>query len=254
LLLPRIIPCLLLKNNGLVKTINFKNSKYIGDPINAVRIFNEKEVDELIVLDIDASVNNQEPNIDMISNLASECCMPLCYGGGIKTIDQIKMIIELGVEKISLSSIVIENPGLIKKASKIVGNQSIVVTIDVRKKGDNFIAFTHNGNIDTGFNAIDLIEKFQEDGVGEIVINSIDDDGEMTGYNFDLINRIIKVISVPLTVIGGAGSIEDIKSLINSFGLIGASAGSLFIFKGVYKAVLINYPNKEEKEAIFLPM
>ncbi len=254
MLLPRIIPCLLLKKNALVKTINFEDSKYIGDPINAVRIFNEKEVDELIVLDIDASVNNQVPNIDMISNLASECCMPLCYGGGIKTINQIKMIIELGVEKISLSSIVIQNPDLIKEASKIVGNQSIVITIDVRKKGDNYIAFTHNGTINTGYNAIDLIEKFQDNGAGEILINSIDDDGKMEGYNFDLINRIINIISVPLTVIGGAGSIQDIKSLINSFGLIGASAGSLFIFKGVYKAVLINYPNKEEKEAIFLPM
>ena len=248
---PRIIPFLLIKNNGLVKTIQFDNPKYIGDPINAVRIFNEKCVDEIVVLDIDATIKGKDPDLKMIDNLASECRMPLCYGGGIKTTQQIKKIIELGVEKISLSSIAIEDPNIIKEGARFVGNQSIVVTLDVKKTKEGYIVFTHNGQTHTGLNPIELIEKFQQYGAGEIVINSIDDDGMMKGYNFDLIRKIVDVAIIPISIIGGASSLNDMGLLFKKFGLIGACAGSLFVFKGVYHAVLINYPDAQEKEALY---
>ena len=247
MLRPRIIPCLLIKDGGLVKTIGFDNPKYLGDPINAVKIFNEKQVDELIILDIDATVKNQEPDMEMISNLASECRMPICYGGGIKNVKQIRQIIALGVEKISISSAAIQNPDLVSEASEFVGNQSIVLTLDVKKVNDEYQVFTHNGSKMTGLDLIEIIRKYQNLGVGEIVINSISYDGTMKGYDFVLIDYIKDGVNIPLTILGGAGSHEDIGMLISKYGLIGASAGSLFVFKGVYKAVLINYPNLIEK-------
>ena len=247
MLRPRIIPCLLIKDGGLVKTIGFDNPKYLGDPINAVKIFNEKLVDELIILDIDATVKNQEPDMEMISNLASECRMPICYGGGIKNVKQIRKIIALGVEKISISSAAIQNPDIVSEASEFVGNQSIVLTLDVKKVNDEYQVFTHNGSKMTGLDLIEIIRKYQNLGVGEIVINSISYDGTMNGYDFVLIDYIKDGVNIPLTILGGAGSHEDIGMLISKYGLIGASAGSLFVFKGVYKAVLINYPNLIEK-------
>jgi len=250
MLRPRIIPCLLIKDGGLVKTVRFDNPKYLGDPINAVKIFNEKQVDELIILDIDATVKNQEPDMEMISNLASECRMPICYGGGIKNVKQIRQIIALGVEKISISSAAIQNPDLVSEASEYVGNQSIVLTLDVKKVNDEYQVFTHNGSKMTGLDLIEIIRKYQNLGVGEIVINSISHDGIMNGYDFVLIDYIKDRVNVPLTILGGAGSHDDIGMLISKYGLIGASAGSLFVFKGVYKAVLINYPNLIEKENI----
>lgn len=252
MLRPRIIPCLLIKDGGLVKTRRFRDTKYVGDPINAVRIFNEKQVDELIVLDIDASANNREPDLGMISDLASECRMPLCYGGGIKTVEQIRRIIELGVEKVSLSSEAILNPDLVTSGAEYVGSQSIVVTLDVKKKiyGKHSI-FIRNGRKDVGATPQKLAQKFQQLGAGEIVINSIDNDGLMKGYNFDLIESIKQVVNIPMTVIGGAGSLNDIGDLFRRNGIIGAGAGSLFVFKGVYRAVLISYPDQEEKNKLF---
>ena len=250
MLLPRIIPCLLIKDGGLVKTINFKEPKYIGDPINAVRIFNEKKVDELVVLDIDATVYNQEPDLTLISKIASECRMPLCYGGGIKSIEQIKKIISLGVEKISISSQSILDPNIISEASMLVGNQSIVATLDIKIENGKLSLFTHNGKIKVDKDPIDLIRNLQNHGVGEIVINSISNEGTMLGYNTNLIDRIIKKIDVPLTIMGGAGSHKDIRQLFKKYGLLGAGAGSLFVFKGQFRAVLINYPNDEDKKKI----
>lgn len=249
MLLPRIIPCLLVKDKGLVKTINFQNPKYVGDPINAVKIFNEKEVDELIVLDIDASIENREPDYNMIEHLAEECRMPLCYGGGVKTVDQVKRIIGLGVEKVAISSAAIENPSLVKAASGRVGNQSVVVVLDVKKRGigSNYEVFIHNGRKATGKDPVLLAKQLEKFGAGEIVINSIDHDGVMKGYDLPLVDKIRESISVPLTVLGGAGSLHDIGQLINKYGAIGCAAGSLFVFKGVFRAVLINYPNMVEK-------
>ena len=252
LLFPRIIPCLLVKDKGLVKTINFKNPKYVGDPINAVRIFNEKEVDELIVLDIDATFEKRGPDYAMIENLAGECRMPLCYGGGIRTIDQAKRIIGLGVEKVAISSAAIENPELILRIAEILGNQSVVVVLDVKKRSPGNVdeVWTLNGRKATGKYPSELALQMEKLGAGEIVINSIDNDGLMKGYDLVLADKIRETVSVPLTVLGGAGSLQDIGQLIHKFGAIGAAAGSLFVFKGAYKAVLINYPNRSEKAAL----
>ena len=242
----RIIPCLLVHNKGLVKTINFKAPKYVGDPINAVKIFNEKEVDELIVLDIDATVEKRKPNFQMIKNLATECRMPLCYGGGVNSPEDAKKIIKLGAEKVALSAAAIKNPELIKTIGKEVGLQSVVIVIDVKKKGlfGKYEVFTHNGKKSTGLNPVEFAKKMENIGVGEIVINSIDQEGTMKGYDFKLFESIRKQVSVPLTIMGGAGSSEDIKEAITKFGVIGAAAGSLFVFKGKYRAVLIQYLDK----------
>ncbi len=252
MLSPRIIPCLLVRNKGLVKTVNFKDSKYVGDPINAVRIFNEKEVDELMVLDIDATKEKREPDYKLIEHLAAECRMPLCYGGGVKTSEQIQQIIQLGVEKVSISSAAIESPKLISESAKIVGNQSIVIVLDVKKRvfGKKYEVCTHNGKKSTGLDPVEIAKKMESYGAGEIVVNSIDNDGVMKGYDEDLIAKIKSQIGIPLTAMGGAGSLEHIGMLIQKFGAIGASAGSLFVFKGPFRAVLINYPSRTDKEVL----
>lgn len=248
MLRPRIIPCLLVHNKGLVKTVNFKNPKYVGDPINAVKIFNEKEVDELIVLDIDASVQNHEPDFTMIKNLAAECRMPLCYGGGVKTVSHARQIINLGAEKVALSSAAIENPQLVSDIAAAVGQQSVIVVLDVRKTGllGKYEVFTHNGTKSTGKSPREFSQELERMGVGEIVVNSIDNDGVMKGFDLKLIQSVRDAINVPMTVLGGAGNLSDIKDIISRFGIIGVAAGSLFVFKGVYKAVLINYPRRNE--------
>ncbi|MFI3191056.1 imidazole glycerol phosphate synthase subunit HisF [Crenothrix sp. D3] len=252
MLRPRIMPCLLIKNGGLVKTVKFSTPKYVGDPLNAVKIFNEKEADELIVLNIDATISGEAPDFKMIEHLAAECRMPLCYGGGVRTVEQAKTIIGLGVEKVALSSAVLENPELVTLISKEVGSQSIVVVLDVKKKklGTGYEIWTHNATVNTGKCPIEFSQEIEKLGVGEIVLNSIDNDGEMKGYDLVLAKKVREVTTVPLSILGGAGSLKDIGNLINHFGIIGAAAGSLFVFKGVYKAVLINYPNPMEKDEL----
>ncbi|WP_304236016.1 AglZ/HisF2 family acetamidino modification protein [Jiulongibacter sediminis] len=251
MLRPRIIPCLLVHDRGLVKTVKFGNPKYVGDPINAVRIFNEKEVDELMVLDIDASVERREPDYRMIQNLAAECRMPLCYGGGVKTVEQARRIFGLGVEKIAISSAAVENIDIIPKIAEVVGTQSVIVVLDVKKKLlSGYEVYIKNGKKKTGLDPIKFAKELQDLGVGEIVVNSIDNDGMMSGYDLKLIDKIRQNITIPMTVLGGAGSLDDIEQVIDIHKIIGVSAGSLFVFKGVYKAVLINYPDKAEKEAI----
>lgn len=254
MLRPRIIPCLLIKNGGLVKTVQFGNPKYVGDPLNAVRIFNEKAVDELIVVDIDATVHNREPDYDLIKSLAAECRMPLCYGGGIKTVEQIQKIISLGVEKVSIGASAIYNPELLSSAASKVGSQSVVVVMDVKKTGffKRYEVFTHNGNKSTGLGPVELAKKVTGLGAGEVVINCIDRDGVMKGYDLELVAQVRDSTSLPMTVLGGAGSLGDISALIEKFGIIGAGAGSLFVFKGVYRAVLINYPGPAEKDALIM--
>jgi cyclase len=252
----RIIPCLLVHKKGLVKTTNFKDSKYVGDPINAVKIYNEKEVDELIVLDIDATVEGRGPDFEMIKNLAIECRMPFCYGGGVTTVEQAKKIISLGAEKVALSSAAIKNPKLLADIGKAVGIQSVVVVIDVKKKGflggGGYDIYIKNGKEKVKVKLKEFIDQLNEIGVGEIIINSIDNDGLMKGYDIALISMLRDWTNFPITALGGAGSSEDIKGLIKKFKIIGASAGSLFVFKGKYKAVLINYPNQEEKIRLFI--
>jgi cyclase len=242
----RIIPCLLLHDKGLVKTVKFGSPKYLGDPINAVKIFNEKEVDELIVLDIDATVRKQEPDYALIEKLAVESRMPLCYGGGIKSLEQARRVIGLGVEKIALSSAAIESPDLVKRIAESVGRQSVVVVLDVKRTWLGNRVSTHNGTKNSGHSPVELAKKMEAAGAGEIVVNSVDRDGTMTGYDFELIRTIREAVDVPITALGGAGTLEHMRQLIEAHPIIGAAAGSLFVFKGIYKAVLINYPSREE--------
>lgn len=250
---PRLIPCLLVKNGGLVKTVRFGYPKYVGDPLNAVRIFNEKEVDELMVLDIDATVQRREPNYDVIRTLAAQCHMPLCYGGGVKTVEHVQRLVGMGVEKVSVCSVAVEHPRFISEAASRVGSQSVVIVMDVKKRawskhGEICI---HNGTRRTGLIPVDFAKKCEALGAGELVIQSVDRDGTLAGYDLDLVAQIREAISLPITVLGGAGSYDDVLALVKRFGTIGAGAGSLFVFKGKYRAVLINYPSREEKEAIF---
>ncbi len=253
MLRPRITPCLLVRNKGLVKTVKFDTPKYVGDPLNAVRIFNEKEVDELIVVDIDATAHGREPDYKLIKNLAAECRMPLCYGGGVKTAEQVQKIVSLGVEKVAISSAAISTPDLISEAADRVGNQSIVVVMDVKKIGirRRYELFTHNGSKKTGIRPVEFAKKVVSLGAGEIVINSIEQDGMMKGYDHALVSQVRETVNLPLTVLGGAGSLNDIVDLVHKFGVIGAAAGSLFVFKGKYRAVLINYPSRAEKDVLF---
>lgn len=252
MLRPRVIPCLLIQDGGLVKTVKFKDPKYVGDPINAVKIFNEKEADELIVIDIDATVNGVDPNYQQIAKLAAECRMPLCYGGGIRSAEQAKKIIALGVEKVAISSAALDNPGLITQIAEEIGSQSVVVVLDYKSRLLSKVCdvWTHNGTRNTKRNVLDVALEVEQLGAGEIVINSINNDGRMKGYDIDLALELRKAVHVPITVLGGAGSLEDIRSVVSACGVVGVAAGSLFVFKGSYRAVLISYPSAKQKDEL----
>ena len=248
MLRPRISPCLLIRNGGLVKTQQFKNDKYVGDPINAVKIFNEKAVDELIFIDIDATHLGHEPNYTLLQRIANESRMPLCYGGGIKKTEQAERIIKMGIEKIAISSAAIENPSLINEISEAIGKQSVVCVLDVKKnmfKG--YSIYTNNGKKRIDGELDHWINILQSSGAGEILINSIDRDGMQNGYDIKLVKSIVDKFSIPSTFLGGASSLSDIEELIALRGIGGCAAGSLFVFKGKFRAVLINYPKFKEK-------
>lgn len=239
----RITPCLLIHDGGLNKTEKFKPGKYVGDPLNAVKIFNEKEADELILIDIDATAKKRAPDFDRLRSIAIESRMPLCYGGGVTTAEQAAKIISLGFEKVSVSAAALQRPALISEMASAIGSQSVVVTIDV-KKGGFFSGegiFTHNGTVKHKPGLTDWIQQAAALGAGEIVINSIDRDGTLSGYDLDLARRARAAADLPMTFLGGAGSIADMEALIDAVGVCGAAAGSLFVFKGAFKAVLISY-------------
>ena len=239
----RIIPCLLLHKGGLYKTEKFKKPTYIGDPINAIKIFNEKEVDELILLDIDAAAKNTEPNYKMIDDIASECFMPLCYGGGIKNVQQMKMVYSLGVEKISISSEAFLNPDLIKEASGIFGNQSVLVTIDIKKDFfGNKKVFIKNGLINTKLDPLVFFKQMEALGAGEIVINSINNDGVRKGFDLELLTLIKSNAKIPVIALGGAGNLEHIKEAFEISKIDGVACGSMFVYQGPLRGVLISYP------------
>lgn len=254
MLRPRIIPCLLIHKGGLVKTLGFKLPKYVGDPINAVKIFNEKEADELMVLDIDATVNRVEPNYALIAKLAAECRMPLSYGGGINSIEQAQRIISLGVEKVAISAAAVADPVIVTRIAEAIGRQSVVVVLDVRKKSGllakGYELCTHNAKTAHKLDPVAFAKTLQEAGAGEIVINSVDRDGDMKGYDLALAQQMHAALRVPMTMLGGAGSLEDLAMLMGKCGVVGAAAGSLFVFKGKYRAVLINYPTAAQKDEI----
>lgn len=245
----RIIPCLLLKGQGLVKTFKFRNPKYVGDPINAVKIFNDKEVDELVLLDIEASVEGRRPPAKLISEIASECFMPLSYGGGLRNLDDLKTIFSLGVEKVILNSYAIENPAFVEKAAEFYGSQSIVVSIDVKKSSSGkYEVFAHGGRRKTNLHLIEHVIEMEKLGAGEIFLNSIDKDGTMEGYDIELIKKVTESVSIPVIACGGASKIEDFVEAVKVGGASAAAAGSMFVFHGKHRAVLITYPSIDSLE------
>ncbi len=252
----RVIPCLLVRQGGLVKTRQFTNPKYVGDPLNAVRIFNEKAADEIVVIDIDASTLGREPDYRMIESLATQCRMPLCYGGGVSSVDQCARIISFGVEKVALSSAAISDRSLVESAARILGCQSIVVILDVKRTGlfRQYRVFTHNGTRNTGHDPVDLARLMESCGAGEIIINSIDRDGTREGYDTELFGRIRDATALPLTILGGASGIDEMRDVANRYGPVGLAAGSLFVFKGTYQAVLISYPSMQERDTMVAAM
>ncbi|WP_417583092.1 AglZ/HisF2 family acetamidino modification protein [Pelagibacterium sp.] len=237
----RITPVLLMSDGGLVKTQKFKDAKYVGDPLNAVKIFNEKQVDELTFLDIDASAQGREPDFARLRSIAVESRMPLCYGGGVTSAAQATRLIGLGFEKVSVSSAALARPQLIREMADAVGRQSVVVTLDVRKMLFGYGLHTNNGKTKQKQSLADLCQQAAELGAGEIVINNIDRDGMMTGYDLDLARQVRRLVECPLSFVGGAGTVDHMQALIDAVGVVGAAAGSMFVFKGQYRAVLINY-------------
>ena len=250
--MPRIIPVLLLKNAGIYKTVKFKDFKYIGDPLNAVKIFNEKEVDELLFIDIAATIEKRPPSIKFLSEIASECFMPLCYGGGITSLDHIKSIINAGVEKVSINSKAVENPDFIREASDVYGSSTIVVSIDVKKSFlGKYEVYTHGGKVNTKLDPVKFAIQMAEAGAGELLLNSIDRDGTMAGYDVDLIKKVSLSVDIQIIACGGGGKISDFSDIVNNGGASAVAAGSMFVFHGKHKAVLINYPTQNELREIF---
>jgi imidazole glycerol-phosphate synthase subunit HisF len=249
--IPRVIPVLLLRNAGLVKTQKFKDPKYVGDPINAVKIFNEKEVDELVFLDITATKEAKKINYKLLHEIATECFMPLCYGGGVSSVEDIKNIISTGVEKVAINSAAVQNPILIRKAADIFGSSTIVVSIDVKKNiwGKKNV-YTHAGTKNSGLDPIKFAVEMNKMGAGEILLNSVDKDGLMSGYDLELIEKISKEVDIPVIACGGAGSLNDLKPAVE-VGASALAAGSMFVFHGKHRAVLINYPSQKELQQLF---
>ena len=250
--LPRIIPCLLYQNGGLVKTINFINPTYIGDPINAVKIYNEMEADELIFLDIEASSKNSPPNLNLIKEIANEAFMPVCYGGGIMDIDTISKIINIGIEKVSLNTIVLNNPKLIETAASKFGSQSIVVCIDIKKNiFGEYEVFTNNGKIKSKTSLIQHLKNINNMGAGEIVVNNIDRDGKMIGFDLELLNFFRPLTNLPLIALGGAGNLNDLKEAVTIGKVDAVAAGSIFVYYGRLNGILINYPRRRKLKQLF---
>ena len=244
----RVIPVLLIHNRGLVKSVKFKDYKYVGDPINAVRIFNDKEVDELAILDIDASAENRVPDIDRIEEIVSEAFMPIAYGGGITTTDQAKKILSAGVEKLILNRSAVKNPVLVSEIAKQFGSQSVVVSIDYKKNlfGRQGV-YIENGKTNSGLDPLTFARLMEEAGAGEIMLNSIERDGSFSGYDLEMIEKISRSINIPMIAVGGAASLSDFKEAVQH-GASAVSAGSMFVFQRPHRAVLISYPSQQELE------
>lgn len=244
---PRIIPCLLLREQGLVKTIKFTDPNYLGDPINAVKIFNEKEVDELCILDIGVSKGTGSPDFVYLEGIAAEAFMPLSYGGGISCMEDIKRIFHIGFEKVVINTAFVENPDLIKEASKYAGSQSVVVSIDAGKSLLKSYCCYIRGGTKRITKAPDVLAEIAQNlGAGEILLNSVDRDGTMQGYDMELVKKVAEKVTIPVTACGGASGIDDIKKVLNEGKAHAAAAGSMFVYYGKKKAVLINMPSEKE--------
>jgi cyclase len=239
----RVIPCLLLKNRGLVKTVRFKDPTYVGDPINAVKIFNDKLVDELVFVDISATPLKTEPPFELLKQISSECFMPFAYGGGVTKLGHFHSLFALGVEKVCVNTHAVRNPGFLAAAAQEFGSQSIVAAIDVKKKLiGGYEARTDGGRAGAGISPVELARRFEQEGAGEIFLNDIDRDGTMSGYNLDLIKSVTDAVGIPVVACGGARNVQDLSAAIIQGGASAAAAGSMFVFMGKHRAVLINYP------------
>lgn len=247
---PRVIPCLLLKDKGLVKTINFQSPNYIGDPINAVRIFNDFEADELVFLDIDASKNKRTIDLDFVKKIGEEAFMPFAVGGGISSIEQIRSILNNGAEKVVINTSAIENSDLIKSAADMFGSQSIIVSLDIKKDSSGYKVYTCSGTKNTGLDPIEIAKQMESLGAGELIIHSIDKDGTMQGYDSNIIKKISSAVKIPIIALGGAGKLLDLPKAIKS-GATAVSAGSIFVYSGKNHGILINYPSREELLKLF---
>lgn len=248
---PRVIPCLLLYNRGLVKTIRFQDPTYVGDPINAVKIYNDLEADELVFLDITASKENRMAPLELVQKIGDEAFMPFAVGGGIKTLEDIRNVFHAGAEKVVINTAAIENEALIRQAADTFGSQSIVVSIDAKRKPDNtYEVMIYGGAVATGLEPACVAAHMEQLGAGEIIINSIDRDGTEEGYDIPLISTLTRAVDIPVIALGGAGRLEDFQEAVRDGGASAVAAGSIFVFIGRNRAVLINYPDKEDLEII----
>lgn len=249
---PRVIPVLLLKNLGLVKSVKFKDYRYIGDPINAVKIFNDLKADELVFLDIIASKEKRKISLDFVEKVGDEANMPFAVGGGIRSVQDIKEIINAGAEKVVINTYAIENPKFIKQAADVFGSSTIVVSIDVKKNiwGKQGV-YCLAGTKKSGFDPVDYAKFVEKNGAGEIVIQSIDNDGTMTGYDIELIKKVAEAISIPVVALAGAGSYDNLNKAVNMGRASAVAAGSMFVYHGPRRAVLINYPSNSDFKKIF---
>jgi cyclase len=248
----RVIPVLLLKERGLVKGQQFKNHKYVGDPLNVVKIFNEKEVDELVFLDISATDENRGPDFDIIADIASETFMPFAYGGGVKTVGQVERLFSIGVEKAIINTAAFLDFKFVKESVKVAGSQSIVVSIDVKKSLlGSYEVYVNNGKIKTKLDPTTYAKQMQDLGVGELIVNSIDREGTGKGYDIKLLEMISNAVEIPVVGLGGAGCMQHLMDAKNQTNVSGLAAGDLFIFYGKHKAVLITYPKYSELKKLF---
>lgn len=248
----RIIPCLLLKQKGLVKTVKFDKPRYVGDPINAIKIYNEKEAHELVFLDITATKEKRVPTSELVTQISDECLMPLAVGGGIRTMEDVQRLLKAGAEKVVLNTIAVEDPNFVKKAADAFGNQSITVSIDAKKSFfGKYEVFTNSGTRNTKLNPVEFAKEMEQKGAGEIFINSINLDGTREGYDLKLIKMVSDSVTIPVIACGGAGNIEDFGKAVHEGGASAVAAGSMFVFHGRRQAVLINFPNKDEIRRVF---
>lgn len=249
MLRPRVMPCLLLRHGALVKTVSFERPSYVGDPVNAVHIFNEKEVDELIVLDIAASVDGTEPAYTVIGELASEAFMPVAYGGGLRTLAQIRRVLGLGIEKVVLNTAAVQDPALVTAAAAEFGTQSVVASIDVRPRPSSYEVFVRGGRDATGIDAVEHARRMEACGAGELMITSVERDGTMEGYDLALIRAVSGAVGVPVIASGGAGKIADFGSALRE-GAAACAVGAMVVYYGRNRAVLINFPERSALDAV----
>jgi cyclase len=248
----RVIPCLLLKDGGLVKTIRFKDPKYVGDPINTIKIFNDKEVDELLLLDITASREHKGPAFGTVAQIASECFMPVCYGGGVSSLDEARRLVALGVEKIAINHAAISKPAVIREIADALGSQAVVVSINVKKNwlGKYRVLDDGTGKL-LDVDPVTHAQRAVANGAGEVLINDVDRDGTQQGYNLELVRRFTDNLSVPVIACGGAWTTDHLLGAVREGGASAVAAGSMFVFQGPHRAVLVSYPPYAELERLF---